>query len=369
MVSPAAIEKARCPICYEDLDKELDNPEINLHPDAKIAHIFHQSCIGPWLQDHTACPVCRETVNPEIKKRAIKPLKEYTQRLYDIWPDLFFHFNFSYKDFPKKLLLADLIAGKAIADHIQSHNIDRALQLLDEHPNIDPRILGFLTLEVIKYHYPPSYPLLSHHFTDANLLLLNRLLDKRPKFNTSSELSKAINIAMLKIVDNALIDRLLDIYNIYYSPIDGSEFDFDKLFLITLSNNKLDLLNRILFMLPHIDPAYLVRAIRVHLRNNRLDLANQLLERVDYIPCESDKSWIGRKLACSLRMSEYDPEHPESSYPELKEPLKRAIRHGHIDIADLHPPKRKNWCKIASAIVVIASIAIAAAVTCLHRNK
>ncbi len=58
----AAIEK--CGICLRPLIGYLD--EINVHPDERIAHIFHQSCLLDLFQRHiesTLCPLCRKSID------------------------------------------------------------------------------------------------------------------------------------------------------------------------------------------------------------------------------------------------------------------------------------------------------------------
>jgi hypothetical protein len=49
-----------CPICFDDFKSE------NVVRKIKCNHIFHQSCIDPWLLNESyKCPVCRESTLPE----------------------------------------------------------------------------------------------------------------------------------------------------------------------------------------------------------------------------------------------------------------------------------------------------------------
>lgn len=46
-----------CSICFDDLDN--DNPKKELH----CGHVFHKSCIDPWLTINFTCPYCRKCEN------------------------------------------------------------------------------------------------------------------------------------------------------------------------------------------------------------------------------------------------------------------------------------------------------------------
>jgi hypothetical protein len=49
-----------CPICFDDFKED------NIIRQIKCNHIFHQSCIDPWLLNESyKCPVCRESTLPE----------------------------------------------------------------------------------------------------------------------------------------------------------------------------------------------------------------------------------------------------------------------------------------------------------------
>jgi len=49
-----------CPICFDDFKED------NIIRQIKCNHIFHQSCIDPWLLNESyKCPVCRESTIPE----------------------------------------------------------------------------------------------------------------------------------------------------------------------------------------------------------------------------------------------------------------------------------------------------------------
>ena len=46
----------QCPICMEDITPGQDAQAL------PCAHIFHRACVGRWLRQHRACPVCRAMV-------------------------------------------------------------------------------------------------------------------------------------------------------------------------------------------------------------------------------------------------------------------------------------------------------------------
>ena len=48
-----------CSICFDDLDNDNDNPKKELH----CGHVFHKSCIDPWLTTNFTCPYCRTCEN------------------------------------------------------------------------------------------------------------------------------------------------------------------------------------------------------------------------------------------------------------------------------------------------------------------
>jgi len=43
-----------CSICYEEITK--DGVEL------KCKHFYHKECIDKWLQEHTTCPYCRDSL-------------------------------------------------------------------------------------------------------------------------------------------------------------------------------------------------------------------------------------------------------------------------------------------------------------------
>ncbi|CAM9230246.1 unnamed protein product, partial [Lampetra fluviatilis] len=63
----------RCPVCLASLCGGLGTT-------LPCAHLFHHSCIKPWLQQTNSCPVCRyelPTDDPEYEaQRREKPQSE-----------------------------------------------------------------------------------------------------------------------------------------------------------------------------------------------------------------------------------------------------------------------------------------------------
>jgi E3 ubiquitin-protein ligase RNF115/126 len=47
-------EEAKCSVCIEPLTQEED--DIIRMP---CSHLFHKSCLLPWLEQHNSCPTCR----------------------------------------------------------------------------------------------------------------------------------------------------------------------------------------------------------------------------------------------------------------------------------------------------------------------
>ncbi|NWZ17711.1 RN115 ligase, partial [Agelaius phoeniceus] len=49
-----------CPVCKEDyaLAEQVRQLPCN--------HVFHSSCIVPWLELHDTCPVCRKSLKGEL---------------------------------------------------------------------------------------------------------------------------------------------------------------------------------------------------------------------------------------------------------------------------------------------------------------
>lgn len=53
----AVNKTSTCVICLEEF---RDGDECKVR--SKCNHIFHQTCIGDWLEDHATCPLCRGRV-------------------------------------------------------------------------------------------------------------------------------------------------------------------------------------------------------------------------------------------------------------------------------------------------------------------
>lgn len=51
--------KLQCSVCWEDF--QIDEVVRKL----SCAHIYHESCIIPWLELHGTCPICRKSLAPE----------------------------------------------------------------------------------------------------------------------------------------------------------------------------------------------------------------------------------------------------------------------------------------------------------------
>lgn len=45
----------KCIVCYEDFEKKQANACLLL----KCGHVFHQSCIKPWIEKKQSCPLCK----------------------------------------------------------------------------------------------------------------------------------------------------------------------------------------------------------------------------------------------------------------------------------------------------------------------
>jgi len=56
--------KARCVICVDEMCK---GEQATVLP---CNHFFHGECVTPWLKQHNTCPVCRRSVEEEVKPAA-----------------------------------------------------------------------------------------------------------------------------------------------------------------------------------------------------------------------------------------------------------------------------------------------------------
>lgn len=54
----------QCHVCLDDFEKEAEAKEM------PCKHKFHESCILPWLELHSSCPVCRFQLPAEESKQA-----------------------------------------------------------------------------------------------------------------------------------------------------------------------------------------------------------------------------------------------------------------------------------------------------------
>ncbi|KAK0613912.1 hypothetical protein B0T14DRAFT_527294 [Immersiella caudata] len=57
----AGESKTRCVICVDEMSV---GDEASVLP---CSHFFHGECVTPWLKQHNTCPVCRRSVEPEVK--------------------------------------------------------------------------------------------------------------------------------------------------------------------------------------------------------------------------------------------------------------------------------------------------------------
>ena len=53
----------KCGICFDE--KTEKKPLVELHRNKNVAHLFHQSCIGSWLNQNDNCPYCRHILTYE----------------------------------------------------------------------------------------------------------------------------------------------------------------------------------------------------------------------------------------------------------------------------------------------------------------
>lgn len=53
--------KSRCVICVDEMSV---GEKASVLP---CSHFFHGECVTPWLKQHNTCPVCRRSVEPEVK--------------------------------------------------------------------------------------------------------------------------------------------------------------------------------------------------------------------------------------------------------------------------------------------------------------
>ena len=57
-ISKEQMEKSQsCSVCWEDF---TEGEEVKL---LECGHCFHEGCIGPWLELHGTCPVCRKELS------------------------------------------------------------------------------------------------------------------------------------------------------------------------------------------------------------------------------------------------------------------------------------------------------------------
>jgi hypothetical protein len=52
-------DKDDCPVCFSFLKSHLNSEEDNSLAKFPCGHIFHSSCITPWLLKNNSCPSCR----------------------------------------------------------------------------------------------------------------------------------------------------------------------------------------------------------------------------------------------------------------------------------------------------------------------
>lgn len=55
-----------CAVCLTAFD---DGDELRLLP--QCSHAFHTDCIGPWLEDHVTCPLCRANLEKPVPPPAV----------------------------------------------------------------------------------------------------------------------------------------------------------------------------------------------------------------------------------------------------------------------------------------------------------
>ena len=67
--SPKSYPK-ECPICLEEISKK-DASKIM----CSNKHLYHDKCIEQWMEHKTECPLCKENLLPDNKKKMIKLLE------------------------------------------------------------------------------------------------------------------------------------------------------------------------------------------------------------------------------------------------------------------------------------------------------
>tara|TARA_Y100000817_G_C16702016_1_gene475295 strand:+ start:320 stop:655 length:336 start_codon:yes stop_codon:yes gene_type:complete len=77
-VNPTACEQ--CPIC-------LTNIENDLYKSTCCKNCFHESCIQKWNSYKGSCPICRNTIMPELKIDDIKNLNNLI--VHELIQDIF----------------------------------------------------------------------------------------------------------------------------------------------------------------------------------------------------------------------------------------------------------------------------------------
>uniref|UniRef100_H2YPU2 RING-type E3 ubiquitin transferase n=1 Tax=Ciona savignyi TaxID=51511 RepID=H2YPU2_CIOSA len=52
-------DERQCSICMEEFKEHAKATEL------RCSHVFHVSCITPWLDLHSTCPICRKPVDDQ----------------------------------------------------------------------------------------------------------------------------------------------------------------------------------------------------------------------------------------------------------------------------------------------------------------
>mmetsp|Transcript_58496 Transcript_58496/g.171103 ORF Transcript_58496/g.171103 Transcript_58496/m.171103 type:complete len:475 (-) Transcript_58496:258-1682(-) len=70
-------DQSMCPICLDSFDASAGGSTVTL--DCK--HRFHRACIGPWMDEHASCPLCRADVQAPLAPEDEARPQEYQRRL------------------------------------------------------------------------------------------------------------------------------------------------------------------------------------------------------------------------------------------------------------------------------------------------
>ncbi|MFI5344453.1 MAG: RING finger domain-containing protein [Chlamydiales bacterium] len=73
--SPSGSSVIECSICLENIHPQPKN-EAERARALKCYHVFHDECIGEWINQRPNCPMCRADIEPCVKETTEAPMSK-----------------------------------------------------------------------------------------------------------------------------------------------------------------------------------------------------------------------------------------------------------------------------------------------------